>query len=78
VADGASPSDQAIPVDFEVDSGSGRELGSTDAQYGHPAVIRIKIAGLSSITLNTTPSQFGFGYGDNNSIAVWGNAELIS
>lgn len=77
VADGADPSDQNTAVDFEVDTGSGSQLGSADAQYGHPALIKIKVTGISSVTLYTDPSEFGFNYGDNDSIAVWGNAELI-
>jgi Swt1-like HEPN/NPCBM/NEW2 domain len=76
IADGADPSDQSTPVDFEVDTGSGTELGSTAAQYGHPASIKVNIAGVSSVTLDTSASTC-FNTGDNDSIAVWGNAELI-
>jgi NPCBM/NEW2 domain len=75
VADSADPNDQSTQVTFEVDDGSGNELGSKAAQYGTPQVIKVPLQGITSLTLLTN-APAGF-YADSNAfVAVWGSARV--
>jgi NPCBM/NEW2 domain len=76
VADSADPNDQSTQVTFEVDDGSGDELGSEAAQYSSPQVIKIPLQGITSLTLLTN-APAGF-YADSNAfVAVWGDARVV-
>jgi NPCBM/NEW2 domain len=76
VADSADPNDQSTTVTFEVDDGSGNELGSKAAQYGNPQVIKVPLQGITSLTLLTN-APAGF-YADSNAfVAVWGDAQVV-
>jgi hypothetical protein len=66
---------QGVVVSFEVDNGSGSQLGAASAQYGQPALIHANIQGATSITLITSSSIGCFGGGSAK--AVWGNAQLV-
>lgn len=76
VADSADPNDQSTQVTFEVDDGSGNELGSKAAQYGNPQIIKVPLEGITSLTLLTN-APAGF-YADSNAfVAVWGGARVV-
>jgi hypothetical protein len=73
------PSDgsgQGVAVRFEVDDGSGNQLGAQSAEYGQPAQMRVNIQGATTLTLITSSTQGCFGSG--STVAVWGDAELLS
>lgn len=76
VADSADPSDQSTQIIFEVDDGSGNELGSKAAEYGNLQVIKVPVQGITSLTLLTN-APAGF-YADSNTfVAVWGGARVV-
>jgi hypothetical protein len=74
VADTADSNDRSTTVTFEVDDGSGNQLGSKTAQYGQPQVINVPVQGISSLTLQTSNGDC---FGSNSSVAVWGNARVV-
>lgn len=59
-------------IGFEVDDGSGNQLGATSAKYGSPGDLRVNIQGQTSVTLVTSTSGLPGG-----TDAVWGNVELV-
>jgi NPCBM/NEW2 domain len=71
----SDPQGQGDAVDFQVDNGSGTQLGAQTAQYGEPAVIDVRVQGVTSLTLITSSTVGCFG--DNSTEAVWGNARLV-
>lgn len=74
VADTADSSDRSTTVDFEVDDGSGNQLGSKTAQYNEPQVIKVPVQGISSVTLQTSNGDC---FVSNSSVAVWGNVQVV-
>lgn len=69
-------SGQGVAVSFEVDDGSGNQLGSQSAQYGQSEAIRVDIQANTTLTLVTASTRGCFGSGSTE--AVWGDAQLIS
>lgn len=75
VADSADTSDRSKTVTFEVDDGSGNQLGSKAAQYGQPQVIEVPVQGITSLALKTNIDTGGCF--KSTSVAIWGNARVV-